>query len=137
MDPTPTPSVDPAVTEEAANAVTVAFGEVALAVSFIIVLVVVIIAVRGLLKSAEFEKSVTLVISLSILTMLAIGGAIATAGQTEATVSTALIGLAGVGLGALGAAVTSVFTDKKPEDVAAAPPEPESWNLMKDDEPKE
>ena len=113
MTPEPTPGIDPG-TEEAIQET---FSAIAVGVTFFIVLLIAGVFMFGLLRSARYEKAVTLVISLSLLSLLAIGGAIATAGQNDSTVSTALIGLAGVGLGALAGAVTSVFTDKKHQGI--------------------
>ena len=79
-----------------------------------VVAVIVWLVTRALLKAAQFPKSIALVIALSILTLVALTGAIAT---TNDGAVTALIGLAGTGLGALAGAVSSVFGDGRRENV--------------------
>jgi len=100
--------------------------------------------VSGLLKAGSLRPSVALVIALSLLTMLSIIGFIVT--QTTGEQSTELATLAGMGLGGLAGAVTSVwgedravkteqttgFQELPPEYVPIPSPEPEAMNPVEE-----
>lgn len=85
------------------------FTLVALLIIFVVFLSVAWVFVWALLKAAEYPAPVTLTVSLSILTLLSIVGAIVTD-------STELVTLAATGLGALAGAVSSQYDKKKPPD---------------------
>lgn len=100
--------------------------------------------VNGLLRAGSLRPSVALVIALSLLTMVSIIGFIVT--QTTGEQSTELATLAGMGLGGLAGAVTSVWGEDRalkteqttgyqelpPEYVPVPSPEPESWDLVEE-----
>ena len=89
--------------------------DIAAVVALIVVTVVVggtaYLLVWGLLRAGSLRPSVALVIALSILTMVSIVGFIVT--QTTGEQSTELATLAGMGLGGLAGAVTSVWSEDR------------------------
>lgn len=97
------------------------------------IIAVSVILVLGLLRAGKLPPSVALVISLSMLTLVAMVGFIATLDDSN---SAELATLAGTGLGALAGAVTAVWgtdqqwSEKQKKD-SKPPPEPE------DDHPDE
>lgn len=88
-------------------------------VSLIVVAIVIggvgYLLVWGLLRAGHLRPSVALVIALSILTMVSIIGFIVT--QTSGQQSTELATLAGMGLGGLAGAVTTVWGDDRAESL--------------------
>jgi hypothetical protein len=81
---------------------------------------------NALMKTAELSANRGVMIALSLLTLVAIGAAAAANGNS------AMVALAGTGMGALAGAVTSVYgTDKKgpetrPDDTPKVPGDEES-----------
>ena len=111
--------------------VIVAGGEILIAMAIFLATAGVVSVV--LYKTAKLRPQAMIAISVSILTLVAVFGSIASG--TEA-ISTALISLAGVGLGALAGALRTLFDVKQAEKSdEEAPPEPPQSQDPYDSEP--
>jgi len=97
------------------------------------IIAVAVILVLGLLRAGKLPPSVALVISLSLLTLVAMVGFIATINDSN---SAELATLAGTGLGALAGAVTAVWgTDNqwKEKQMEEKSTKPEEVKLTSDE----
>ena len=79
-------------------------------VALVLVLAIVSIILFGLLRSGRYQPSVGLVISLSLLAVLAMAGFAATQQETFGTI-------AATAVGALAGAVSAIWTQKPPPDL--------------------
>lgn len=78
-----------------------------------LVLVICLLTVRAILQAADHPAPTSLVVALSILTLVAIGGGISTNSNEAWTIAAA-------GVGALAGSVTAIF--QKPHDDDDQPP---------------
>jgi hypothetical protein len=97
---TPTPDIDQGAIDALTTQIEFVVG------GLVIVLLLGFLFVWAILRAAQYEAPASLVVALSLLTFLALAGAIA-GGSTELTT------LAATGLGALAGAVSSQFTKQR------------------------
>ena len=113
MDPTPTPT-DATLVDHLLGETTVP-GAVAFVLGVLLILVAAIIMSWAILRSAKYPPPAALITSLTLLTLFAVAGGIATNNDEAWTIAAA-------GVGALAGSVTSIFQEGryKPEDVEKA-----------------